>query len=81
MSHLQPKFIAKAKAAHRNAKAPRSMPRSMIRAESEGIVIVIQPGQRSKHRGGMFDDSGLWYWDCLGGIPYLKFALQKGKQK
>jgi hypothetical protein len=34
MSHLQPNFIAKNKARIRNAHAPRSMPRSMIKKEA-----------------------------------------------
>lgn len=30
MSHLQPKFLTKAKTSFKQAKAPRSMPRNMI---------------------------------------------------
>ena len=67
MSHLQPKFIAKAKAAQRNAKAPRSMPRSMI--IDTAVYGALSSQQRVACR-----------WPYWGGAPDFRiFSLRKGK--
>ena len=67
MSHLQPKFIAKAKAAHRNAKAPRSMPRSMI------IDTAIYGSLSAQQRLASTE------WWCDARPDFRIFSLKKGK--
>lgn len=68
MSHLQPKFIAKAKEGLKRSQEPRSMPRSMIVTESTSI-----PTARHKRRPGEFG----WCWWNSGSVDYRIFSLKK----
>lgn len=66
MSHLQPNFIAKNKARIQNARAPKRMPRSMIKKEAERAVVQdwLELGERS------------WYCWC-GVTDHRIFTLRK----
>lgn len=76
MSHLQPRFIAKAKAAHKRSGVARQLPRGMIVSESEGRFAPTHRS-RKKHSG---KDEPSWYYEWYGAcIPHLRFTLKKGK--
>lgn len=76
MSHLQPRFIAKAKAAHKRSGTPRQMPRSMIISESDGRFAPMHPSGRKVRR----KDEPSWFYEWYGAcIPHLAFTLKKGK--
>lgn len=76
MSHLQPRFIAKAKAEQHRAGAPVQLPRKVIRSESEGRGI--SPYRNPKKRARL-NEPGFWYFDYTAGLNYLQFSLKKGK--
>lgn len=64
MSHLQPKFVAKAKSSMKQARAPRSMPRKMRLDEARAI-------DRASRR----DCLGWSIWDTT--LDHRVFTLKK----
>ena len=78
MSHLQPKFIAKAKASHKRGQAVREMPRTM-RLKATHDVIEVGGGKHSRKPKRDRDEPLVWYFDVAGGPYYLQHSLRKGK--
>jgi hypothetical protein len=69
MSHLQPKFIAKAKASMNRSRAPRAMPRSMILEAASSSVSATRPRKNNPETG--------WFWCCWPNPDYRVFTLKK----
>lgn len=68
MSHLQPKFLAKAKASLKKAQAPRAMPRSMIETVATSSSSATKPVRGSMEHG--------WFWMTFP-PDYRIFSLKK----
>lgn len=77
MSHLQPNFIAKAKAKHQRSSVVREMPRSMRMGEATFVPTPRYNPKKNRKNDDPFFGTWMWYEGAY--IPYLQFTLKKGK--
>lgn len=68
MSHLQPKFVAKAKASMVRSRAPQAMPRSMIIYAATSTSSATKPRKNDPEAG--------WFWATFP-PDYRIFSLKK----
>lgn len=70
MSHLQPRFIAKAKAAHKRSGVIRQLPRSMLVDQATMLSIATRRDPDCPWNG---------HWSFHLSPDYRIFTLKKGK--
>ena len=68
MSHLQPKFVAKAKSAFKQTRTPHSLPRSMRLTAASSASSATKPRRGNREVG--------WFWTTFP-PDHLQFTLKK----